>query len=171
MLRSLIQNKDTDKNTTHSYLDLYEELLSSRRESAQKVLEVGIGDFKQKNGGSIKLWRDYFVSAQIYGIDILSRNRVMDELLNDPRVILFTSTNAYDPKFVETLGDQKFDFMLDDGPHTLKSMIDFITLYSPLLAEKGVLVIEDVQSMDWIPALTKSTPESLRPFIKTYDLR
>ena len=60
-LEEIVDNLRTDKNTTHSYLPLYQTLLKSKKESAKNVLEVGIGDFGEKNGGSIKLWKDYFI--------------------------------------------------------------------------------------------------------------
>ena len=166
MLSSL-NNNYTDKNTTHSYLDLYESLLSGKKDTAKNVLEVGIN-----TGGSIKLWRDYFTTATVYGIDISKRDKVIKDILDDPRVILYNSTNGYDPVFVrDVLGAHKFDFMLDDGPHTLQSMIDFITLYSPLMTEDGILIVEDVQKFEWIETLRNATPEDLKPYIKVYDLR
>jgi hypothetical protein len=61
--------------------------------------------------------------------------------------------------------------MLDDGPHTLESMIIFIKLYSQLMTDDGILIIEDVQSWDWIELLKNEVPENLQKFIKTYDLR
>ena len=79
-LLELIDNSLTDKNTTHSYIELYQELLYSKKETATNVLEIGIGNFKEKNGGSIKLWRDFFTNATIYGLDILGIDRVIDEL-------------------------------------------------------------------------------------------
>lgn len=173
-LVDLIDNSKTDKNTTHSYLSLYERLLSKKKETAKNVLEVGIGDFGQKNGGSIKLWRDYFTNATVYGLDILPINRVMDELLNDDRVVLYTSTNAYDENFFVTHflnKNIKCDFMLDDGPHSLDSMKKFIKLYSQIMTDDGILIIEDVQSMNWIDILIKEVPEDLKQFIKVYDLR
>lgn len=173
-LASLINNSLTDKNTSHSYVDLYEKLLSSKKESATTVLEVGIGDFGPKNGGSVKLWRDYFRNATIYGLDILPVERVIDELLTDPRVVLYTSTNAYNEDFVNANfinKGLKFDFMLDDGPHTLESMKDFIRLYLPLLKEDGILIIEDVQSVDWFEHLSNQVPEDLKKYIKVYDRR
>jgi hypothetical protein len=36
--------------------------------------------------------------------------------------------------------------VLDDGPHTLESMIKFIEFYSQILADDGILIIEDVQT-------------------------
>ena len=47
-LSGLINNRSTDKNTTHSYLDLYEKLLQSKKDTAEHVLEIGIGDFGPK---------------------------------------------------------------------------------------------------------------------------
>jgi hypothetical protein len=54
-LLELIDNSRSDKNTTHSYLELYQELLISKKTSALNILEVGI-----QGGGSIKLWKDFF---------------------------------------------------------------------------------------------------------------
>ena len=173
-LQEIVNNSKTDKNTTHSYLELYQKLLISKKETAKNVLEVGIGDFGEKNGGSIKLWRDFFTNATIYALDILPIDRVMDELLNDDRVILYTSSNAYDNEFFTTHflnKNIKCDFMLDDGPHTLESMKQFIKLYSQIMTDDGILIIEDVQSLDWIYTLKNEVPDNLKKFIKVYDLR
>ncbi len=173
-LEEIVNNGKTDKNTCHSYLPLYEKLLASKKETAKNILEVGIGDFGEKNGGSIKLWRDYFTNATIYGLDILPKNRVMDELFNDDRVVLYTSTDAYNTEFfINNFLNKniKCDFMLDDGPHTLESMQQFIRLYSNIMTNDGILIIEDVQSMDWLVVLTNTVPEHLKQYIKIYDLR
>jgi hypothetical protein len=173
-LVELIDNLKTDKNTTHSYLCLYEKLLVNKKYTAKNILEIGIGDFDEKNGGSIKLWRDYFTNATIYGLDILPINRVMDELLNDDRIILYTSTDAYNYDFFVTHFLDKniqCDFMLDDGPHNLESMKQFIKLYSQIMTNDGILIIEDVQTWDWIDILRNEVPDDLKQFIKIYDLR
>jgi len=173
-LINLVDNSLTDKNTTHSYLPLYEQLLSSKKESAKNVLEVGIGDFGEKNGGSIKLWRDYFTSATIYGLDIIPYDRIIEELINDSRVILYTNTDAYNENFFKNhflSKNIKFDFMLDDGPHTIESMIQFIKLYSQVMTDDGILIIEDVQDISWLEILANEVPENLKKYIKAYDLR
>ena len=173
-LEELSDNSKTDKNTAHSYLPLYQKLLVNKKETAKNVLEIGIGDFRAKNGGSIKLWRDYFTNATIYGLDILPINRVMDELINDDRVILYTSTDAYNSDFfITNFLDKNIrcDFMLDDGPHTLESMKQFIKLYSQIMTDDGILIIEDVQSWSWIETLKNEVPEHLKQYIQVYDLR
>jgi cephalosporin hydroxylase len=169
MLSSLVDNTRTDKNNTHSYLDLYQELLSARQQSAKTVLEIGI-----HRGGSTKLWYDFFPNATIHAIDILHLSQITDDLKNNNRIQLYTSTDAYDEIFFKkTFLDKnvRFDFMLDDGAHTLATQKEFIRLYSQVMTDDGILIIEDVQSMDWIPYLEAAVPENLKKYICVYDLR
>lgn len=167
-LIDLVDNSLTDKNTLHSYLNLYQELLVNKKETAKNVLEVGI-----HLGGSIKLWRDFFTNARVYGIDIFHENNIPDNIKMDS-ITLYTSTDAYNEDFVKSTfldTNIKFDFLLDDGPHTLESMISFVQLYSQLLTDDGILIIEDVQYIDWIEKITDVTPDDLKKYIKVYDFR
>ena len=175
-LLELVDNQRTDKNTIHSYLPLYEELLNKKKQSAIHVMEIGIGDGHQgiTNGGSIKLWHDYFESATVHAAEISSIDNVWDGIKNIDRIQLYTSTNAYDREFIErdfVAKNIKFDMVLDDGPHTLESMVDCITLYSPLIADDGILIIEDVQDITWLNKLNETVPEDLKKYIRNYDLR
>jgi cephalosporin hydroxylase len=168
-LVGLADNTRTDKNTVHSYLPLYQTLLESKKDSAKNVLEVGI-----YHGGSIKLWADFFPNATVHALDIIPIENIWDQLKNKDRIQLYPSTDAYDEVTFKTnfLDKQiRCDFMLDDGPHTLQSMKDFIRLYSQIMTDDGILIIEDVQAWSWIETLTAATPASLRSYIKTYDLR
>ena len=167
-LEEIVDNSRTDKNTRHSYLPLYQKLLIYKKENAKNVLEVGI-----YNGGSIKLWSDFFTNANVYGLDIMHIDNVWEEIKNNEKIILHTSSDAYDNDFfINNFLNKniKFDFMLDDGPHTLESMKQFIKLYSQIMTDDGMLIIEDVPSLDWIDILTNEVPENLKQFIKVYDL-
>jgi hypothetical protein len=175
-LIDLIDNSLTDKNTSHSYISTYERLFSSKKMFKNNILEIGIGEPKQnkENGGSIKLWFDYFPNSTIYGLDIHDISNVNDIIKNNDRIKLFTSINAYDTTFIENTfvkNDIKFDILIDDGPHTLDSMIFFVTHYLPLLNETGVLVIEDIPDITWINILIQNVPEEYRKFIQIEDLR
>jgi hypothetical protein len=168
-LEDIVDNSRTDKNTAHSYLPLYQQLLFGKKETAKNILEIGI-----YNGGSIKLWNDFFINATIYGLDIMNIDNVWDGIKNKDKIILYTSTDAYNADFfITNFVDKniKFDFILDDGPHSLDSMIQFIKLYSQVMSDDGILIIEDVQSWDWINILINECPEHLKQFIKVYDLR
>jgi len=164
-LVELVDNRYTDKNTVHSYLPLYQKLFESKRESAKNVLEVGI-----YFGGSIKLWGEFFINANVYGLDII--DNIKSDINNRTNVKLYTWVDAYNQDFFNaTFLGMKFDMLLDDGPHTLQSMKQFITLYSQVMADDGILVIEDVQDWDWIAELTNTVPDHLKQYIKAYDLR
>jgi hypothetical protein len=168
-LEQLVDNLRTDKNTVHSYLPLYQTLLERKKETAKNVLEVGI-----YHGGSIKLWSDFFTNATVYGLDIMNNTLVWEGIQNNDKIKLYTSYDAYnDETFIDNFlnkGDL-FDFLLDDGPHSLDSMKKFIKLYSQIMTDDGILIIEDVQSFDWIEILKNEVPEHLQKYIKVYDLR
>jgi cephalosporin hydroxylase len=168
-LEKLVDNSRTDKNTVHSYLPLYQNLLESKKETAKNVLEIGI-----QRGGSIKLWNDFFTNATIYGVDIMEINDVWDDIKNNEKIILYTSSDAYDDNFFNNTfldKDLEFDIIIDDGPHTLKSMKKFIKLYSQIISDNGILIIEDISSWEWIERLKNEVPEYLKEYIKVYDLR
>jgi hypothetical protein len=168
-LEGLVDDHRTDKNNTHSYLPLYQQLLEHKKETAKNVLEVGISC-----GGSIKLWYDFFTNATIYGLDIMHIDSVWEHLKDNSRIVLHTSFDAYNNDlFKENFLDKniKFDFLLDDGPHTLESMKQFVRLYSQIMTDDGILIIEDVPSPDWIDILKEEVPEHLKPFIQSHDLR
>jgi cephalosporin hydroxylase len=168
-LIEIVDNTRTDKNTVHSYLDLYQNLLVGKKDTAKNVLEVGIC-----YGGSIKLWNDFFTNANIHALDINNENGIWDYLKTIDKIILYPSTDAYNNDFfVNTFLNKniKFDFLIDDGPHTLDSMIQFVKLYSQVMTEDGILIIEDLPSLDWVDILTEATPEDKKKYIKSYDLR
>jgi len=168
LLVELIDNSRTDKNTTHSYLNTYETLFKPKKNSARNILEIGIQD-----GGSIKLWYDYFKNATIYGLDIRKIKDIWPEIKNKTRIKI-GCFDAYNENFVNNQIKPlniKFDVMIDDGPHTLESMIFFIKNYLPMLSDNGIFVIEDIPSIEWINILSNLVPEKMKKCIRVYDLR
>lgn len=123
-------------------------------------MEIGILD-----GGSILLWRDYFQNATVTALDISPK-----WFHDSTRIRVFTG-DAYNTDMVDKLCDRKYDVIIDDGPHTLESMQYVATHYTPLLAKGGVLIIEDVQDMEWVPEIVASFPEQYRDRVRTIDLR
>jgi len=175
-LIDLINNTKTDKNTCHSYIPVYQKLFETKKYDSNNILEIGIGAPKQnkENGGSIKLWYDYFPHSTIYGLDIYDISVMNEEIIDKERIKLYTSIDAYNTTFIENTFIQnniKFDILIDDGPHTLDSMIFFIKYYLPLLKDDGILVIEDIPDINWTKILMENTPENLRQYVKIFDLR
>jgi len=173
MLAAYCDDALTDKNTWHSYIEVYEKLFSSKRDTATSVLEIGIGPY-MPNGGSILMWAGYFQNAHVHALDVIPMSSVNPLLVPHPRIHLHTQSDAYQQAFfVNTFLSKrtKFDILVDDGPHTIESMVSFIKMYSKVMKEDGIMVVEDVQSIDWIETLREATPDELKPFIEVYDRR
>ncbi|MHB1953271.1 MAG: class I SAM-dependent methyltransferase [Sulfobacillus sp.] len=164
-LEQLIDHSRTDKGSLHSYLSSYEELMGGKRASVEAVLEIGI-----YLGGSLELWRDYFPRAEVTGVDIVDG---MWYFRSSERIVVRAGTNAYDPDLVRSMvvENRRFDLIVDDGPHSLESMLFLLRNYLYLLSPGGTLVIEDIQSIDWIEQLKQAVPDFLRSNIRVIDLR
>jgi cephalosporin hydroxylase len=162
-LRALINSDLTDKDTTHSYIEPYEHLFSPRRLTAQRVLEVGV-----HHGGSLLLWRDYFPAAEVFGVD---RSPAPPATAGSPR-IRHVEADAYTDATVEALrAEGPFDVLIDDGSHALAHLQFFAEKYTSLLAPGGVLVIEDVETIDWVPDILRAFPEAVRDKVQVLDRR
>jgi cephalosporin hydroxylase len=141
-----LKNYNTDKNSVHSYIDyLYNDLFKSEYTD---VLEIGAF-----NGGSALLWQDYFLNANIDIIDITECQAIK----NQPRINHIVG-NAYSNDMLKNL--RQYDLIIDDGPHTLDTMIFFIDHYVSLLKSNGMCIIEDVQSIDWFNVLISKVPNN-----------
>jgi FkbM family methyltransferase len=163
-LDKIVNNMITNKNTLHSYLETYETLLKGKQISCKNVLELGIC-----GGGSIKLWNDYFVNANIYGIDANDGHHFLSEY----KRVKHLNQNAFSQESISYLSDQnvKFDLIIDHGPISLENMVFFVQHYTKLLADDGILIVEDIPDINWCNTLIYNIDESLKQYIEIYDLR
>ena len=169
-IKDFIDNKLTDKNTLHSYVNVYEDMFDSLRYTAKNILEIGMAP-----GGSIMVWRNYFINAHIYGIDTCNLDYICSQSIkNDYHITLFPNTNGYNDEFIRDNfinKNIKFDMVLDDASHTLEDIIYFIIKYLPLLSDNGIMVIESIQKFEWIEILKLIVPDEFKKNIQIYDLR
>jgi FkbM family methyltransferase len=164
LLKNLIDDNLTDKNTCHSYLDTYQTILQDKQFTAKNILEIGI-----QKGGSLKLWNDFFINAAIYGVDV-------DEaptFLNSYKRINTIKNSAYTLDTYNNFIEKNiyFDVILDDGPHTIETMLFTLIHYSKLLAPNGIMIIEDIPSMDWALLFRKIVSDEHKMYTNIYDLR
>lgn len=141
---------------SHTYADFYSRLFFHCRKHVRKVFECGLGTNNTaftstmgangKPGASLRVWRDYFPNASIYGADI-------DEsvLFEEERIRTFY-IDQLDPQAIraywDQVGERDFDFMLDDGLHTFEAGACLFTHSIDYLAEDGIYIIEDVHMTD-----------------------
>lgn len=101
---------NTDKATFHNYCRFYQAYLPSP-EKVSKLIEIGIFD-----GGSLKMWEEYYSNAIIYGIDILDKNQYETE-----RIKIFTANQSKRSELENIISKiGKVDVIIDDGGHTME---------------------------------------------------
>lgn len=128
----------TDKEHAHKYVsNFYVDEFSKYKLQNITMLEIGIW-----NGGSVKMWHEYFPNGTIIGTDITD-SRIIPGMTDLPRANI-NICDAYNTAFRDSLPD--LDIVIDDGPHTEESQLQCLSLYLPKLKSGGVLVIEDILS-------------------------
>ena len=92
-----------------SYLDIYHKHFEKNRLDVRTFVEIGI-----LNGSSLKMWKEYFPNATIYGIDIDPRCKSFE----DDRVKIIIG-DQNDDDFLNRIKVEipSIDILLDDGSH------------------------------------------------------
>jgi hypothetical protein len=147
-LCELADHYGTDKGGTtpfrnHNYTPVYSLIFANI--SPSYVLECGIGSVGnfEEQGLSLKMWRDYFPSAEIYGLDVDK-----SKLFNADRISTFAvdqTNRASIQDFLDGLDNNVlFDIVIDDGQHTSVAAITLFESVFPKVCPGGWYIIEDM---------------------------
>ena len=156
----------TDKcpQIKHCYTPFYYELFNDKRESIQKVLEVGIGNTRRnkhqlkvvselgfkhvlQRGASLRMWRDFFPNARVFGADIIPETMFTDERIH---TYLCDEKKEEDiVTLIKTIGSD-VDMVIDDASHHVADQVFLAKNLLPLLQKNVTYVIEDVRHSQYI---------------------
>jgi methyltransferase family protein len=124
-------------DTCHRYTPHYFKMFEYRRKSAKWILEIGVN-----YGASMRMWQDFFVNAEIIGLDSNE-----DCLFNEGRIRCFAADQYNEGDLLNVmkqLGNPKFDLIVDDGSHEPGHQIFSAQVLLPYLVFDGIMVIEDI---------------------------
>ena len=161
----------------HTYSNVYNNLFNHCRENIKLVFECGIGttDTKipcnmssnGKPGASLRVWRDYFYNAVLYGADI------------DPTVIFSEKriktffVDQLDKKEIKkmwkSIDKDNFDLIIDDGLHEYEAAKNLFFESFHKLKKGGLYIIEDVSNTYFeklFETLSNYNPEGIVLFDK-----
>ena len=149
-LTRLANKNRTDKGTldhtpdsgwsgwVHNYCDFYQAHLEPIRLSAKKVLEVGVW-----RGGSLKMWRDYFPNATVYGFDN-DLSQISGEL--GDRIVTMQGDQSK-REDLDSVGEAwSFDLIVDDGGHTMEQQQITLAALFPKVRPGGYYILEDIHT-------------------------
>lgn len=148
----------------HNYTKVYSELFYPLKEKELVLLEVGIGTNNPnlpssmgetgKPGASLRVWRDYFKNAKIYGADVDK-----DILFEEDRI----KTGFIDQLDKGTV-DAFFnnfkitpDIIIDDGLHAFEAATALYEASFKYLTKNGIYIIEDINYVDTLDKYLKNT--------------
>lgn len=162
---------NTDKQPSfHNFIDLYNRHLTPLQDSVHRILEIGIF-----NGASHKMWKCFFDSAEVYGIDIKQKPWV--ENLGIHTYLANQADRDDLQEFIDSSGGQ-FDVIIDDGGHYMDHQQVSLGFLFKHLNEGGLFIIEDVHTS--IPAyydgfgrdstLSNTTLKIFTDYIMTEDI-
>lgn len=138
-IQQIIENSGSDKGSYHSYAAFYDELLTARRNEIKSVVEFGV-----YAGRSIEAWHGCFPNAHIFGVDTWRA----PDLHSPPDRFTLILGDCMDEQTWQPLKNYGlFDFSVDDcGDHNYEMQHHIICRMMPILAPKGIHVIEDVKN-------------------------
>lgn len=128
----------------HNYLShIYDIYLPLYKIKKINLLEIGV-----QHGGSLLLWREYFINSYVYGIDIKD---VRAEYTKTLKNVFFILDNAYCTETTSRL--PCFDIIIDDASHNINHQKYLVENYFNLLHDDGIMIIEDIASKDYLNEL------------------
>lgn len=131
VLSELARLNGTDK-FEHGYCPYYEHHLPPR-ESEFSLLEIGV-----QSGGSLRMWRDFFPNAKIFGVDIDPHAMVEED-----RIQTFCG-DATSKDFLDGLEISNLQVIIDDASHRASDIVKTFELLWDRLPSGGLYVIEDL---------------------------
>lgn len=141
----------TDKcpKVKHYYTPVYHKLFKDKRETIKKVVEMGIGVPERmkhvrdgyETGASLKMWRDYFPNAKVWGVDILKSAMFKDDRI---KTLQLDETKERDIKKLVKQTGSDIDIFIDDGEHAHTVQLFLAQTILPLLKDDVIYIIEDV---------------------------
>jgi len=129
----------TDKETTHSYGEVYSSV--SKNFKVRRMLEVGISE-----GICLEYWMRLFGKITIYGIDIQVKPEARRIARENSNIVLYRG-DACNKDLLDDL-PHNWDFVCDDGDHTKESQSFVLNNLYDKLNKDGIIIIEDIHSME-----------------------
>lgn len=129
----------TDKRPSmHNFIEVYDKYLTPLQDSVHRVFEIGIF-----NGASHKMWKCFFDSAEVYGIDIKPKPWI--EKLGIHTYIANQANREHLQSFIDSSGGQ-FDVIIDDGGHYMNHQQVSLGFLFEHLKPGGIFIVEDVHT-------------------------
>jgi len=153
-MTTLAERFNTDKNrhtgNRHFYSRIYDKLLSARRFSLRRLMEIGLcrglAEQNQTEMPSVELWQTYFPFCHVIGVDLTDFSKFNSERFSS--LVCDQSKPDQLRAVAVSLEPGSLDVIIDDGSHASFDQQATLREFFPVLADGGWYFIED---LDWQP--------------------
>lgn len=155
--KEVLDREHSDKSNDHDYHRVYA-LLTPDRFRVDAVLEVGLGTDnpnlvsnmasityhkgKARPGASVRAFAEIYPNAKIYGADI--DRTILFETDRIKTVFIDQTVPESFHELKQTIGDTRFDLIIDDGLHSPDANVFTLSLGMDHVKLGGSIVIEDI---------------------------
>ena len=156
---------DRHPGSKHSYTPYYYELFKPKQKEIKKILEIGVGE-----GRGLRMWRDYFSNAMVYGAE-----NMPERIFSEERIEVIPCDVTKRENLLELLLriGTDIDIVIDDASHKPEDQIFTCLTLMQFIKRDVIYIIEDVADPTIVEKLTKYDLEvpSLEPKKTRYDDR
>ena len=138
-IQKLFDKSELRSSKYKKYFLNYDEILSRFKGKDIKIIEIGVQD-----GGSLKIWQEYFGSnSKIFGVDLNPQCKKFEK--DNIKIFIGSqSSKNFWSKLFNQVG--KVDLIIDDGGHTNAQQVITAVNCIPNINDGGMLITEDIHS-------------------------
>ena len=135
--KSSQRNNVTDYRHCHPYTLFYDGLFRNKKNESLKIAELGILD-----GGSLRMWQEYFINSEIYGFEYNDQFiTIFKNKFNNDRITL-SNINVHNNNSIINAFRQlniQYDIIIEDTTHQFEDQIRVIENIYSYLKPGGIL--------------------------------
>lgn len=177
--QDLTQSNLEDYNVGHIdgmniYVPFLNDILLGVEESVTSILELASRSPEDKSFVQFKLFYDYFTNLKKYdSVDMIpiTRSSIPNSYITKKIEMKHTLSESEKDLFNEyNINNTKFDLITIHGTHDWDKIKERINNCIPLLSDKGMLIIKDINTLQFMEELYYFIPKELRDITMKLDL-
>lgn len=133
----------------HSYAPFYDKIFENKK-NITAILELGAGSVEvmqhyvknYRACASLRVWRDFFPDAKVYGLDNKPDCNILEERIYG---VIGDQSNPEDLQKLVDMAGEKFDIIIDDCSHRIEDQLFSAHFLMPHMKKDGIYCIEDIR--------------------------
>ena len=138
-IKELFDKSKFKSSKYKKYFKNYEDILGNFKNQDVTMIEIGV-----QNGGSLKIWQEFFgPNSKIIGVDLNPKCKKFE----DKNIKIYIGSQSSETFWTKLFNEEgKVDIIIDDGGHTNYQQIITAINCIPNIKDGGMLITEDIHA-------------------------